>query len=93
MKYIDVLVIFHYVFSGAYDGMCFSCLNKDSTLAEALASSPLRVPARKLQSQLLQVSLLLVHAQRQPCFNVLLFLSDQMLSLLGTATGVIGYMW
>ena len=73
--------------------MCFSRLNKDSTLAEALASSPLGVPARKLQSQLLQVSLLLVHAQRQPCFNVLLFLSDQMLLLLGTATGVIGYMW
>ena len=73
--------------------MCFSRLNKDSTLAEALASSPLGVPARKLQSQLLQVSLLLVHAQRQPYFNFLLFLSDQMLLLLGTATGVIGYMW
>lgn len=73
--------------------MCFSCLNKDSTLAEALASSPLGVSARKLQSQLLQVSLLLVHAQRQPYFNFLLFLSDQMLLLLGTATGVIGYMW
>ena len=39
-----------------------SCLSKDSTLAEALASSSLGIPSRKLQSQLLQVSLLLVHA-------------------------------
>ena len=40
-----------------------SCLSKDSTLAEALASSSLGVASRKLQSQLLQVSLLLAHAQ------------------------------
>ena len=41
-----------------------SCLSKDGTLAEALASSSLGVPSRKLQSQLLQVSLMLAHAQR-----------------------------
>lgn len=58
-----------------------SSLSKDSTLAEALASSSLGVPTRKLQSQLLQVSLMLVHAQRQLYFNFPLFLSDQMLLL------------
>ena len=62
-------------------GCVSSCLSKDSTFAEALASSSLGVPSRKLQSQLLQVSLLLAHAQRQLYFNFPLFLTDQMLLL------------